>query len=107
MNGPLPLLLGYHMVRLGAASAAEETAAKVLTRYAAREGYALGTVYVERDYNRPCTALAAVITSAPLVGAAGIVVHTAMDLGSSEPVQHATRARLEREAGVPVLVASR
>lgn len=107
MNAPLPLLLGYHMVRLGSASRAEEIAQKVLTKYAAKEGYALGTIYVERDYNHPCAALAAVIAAAPIAGAAGIVVHTAMDLGSSVPVQHATRARLERETGVPVLVASR
>jgi hypothetical protein len=99
-----PILFGYQTVRLN--TPAEEVAKgrEALAAFALREGFALGEVFVERDADRPCSALAALICAARRSGVAAVAVPTTDDLGRLPRVRWLMRYRLEREAGVRVLV---
>jgi hypothetical protein len=99
-----PLLFGYQQVRLDAPRDAAARGQRLLANFAAREGFALGGVFVERDVNRPCSALVALIDAARRCGATAVAVPTAEDLGRLPRVRHLMRRRLEREAGCRVLV---
>jgi hypothetical protein len=99
-----PILLGYMCVRLDAPSNAAARGQTVLARYAEREGFALGTVFVERDVNRPLSALAALIETAKREDITVVAVPTPTDLGLLPRVQWLTCRMLQREAGIRVLV---
>lgn len=102
---PKPILLGYQTVRVGTPQFEVARGRRVLAKYAAREGFALAEIFVDQDPNRPCSAMAALIEVARRSGVAAIVVPTLTDLGRLPRVQRLTRERLEREAGVRVLIA--
>jgi hypothetical protein len=99
-----PILFGYQTVR--ASTPAEEVAKgrEELVAFALREGFALGEVFVERDINRPSSALTALIFAARRSEVAAVAVPTTNDLGRLPRVRWLMRYRLEREAGVRVLV---
>jgi hypothetical protein len=99
-----PILFGYQTVRVS--TPAEEVAKgrEELVAFALREGFALGEVFVERDINRPSSALTALIFAARRAEVAAVAVPTANDLGRLPRVRWLMRYRLEREAGVQVLV---
>jgi hypothetical protein len=102
-----PVLFGYQRVR--ASGSAEEVAKgrDALVAFAIREGFALAEVFVEQDLDRPCSALTAMIESARRSDVSVVAVPTAADLGRLPRVQWLMRHRLEREAGVRVLVVER
>jgi hypothetical protein len=104
VRGMKPVMFGYQRVR--ASGSAQELARgrEALVAFAFREGFALGEVFVEQDLDRPCSALAAMIASARRSGVVAVAVPTAADLGRLPRVQWLMRNRLEREAGVRVLV---
>jgi hypothetical protein len=99
-----PILFGYQTVRLSTPAEAVAKGREELAAFALREGFALGEVFVERDVDRPCSALAALISAARRSGVAAVAVPTTDDLGRLPRVRWLMRYRLEREAGVRVLV---
>ena len=99
-----PILFGYMCVRLDAPSGAAKWGQTLLARYAEREGFALGTVFVERDVNRPLSALAALIETAKREDIRVVAVPRPTDLGLLPRVQWLTRQMLQREAEIRVLV---
>jgi hypothetical protein len=98
-----PVLVGYQVVRVSSSVDELTRGRRLLAEYAAKEGFSLGDVLVERDVNRPCSALVALIG---LVRGSdiGVAVPTPLDLGRLPRVQRLMRERLEREAGVRVVV---
>lgn len=80
------------------------TARAALGRFADREGLVLGQVFVETDSSRAQVALASLIEAVGFHEVVAIVVPGLHHLGDDDPAQAAARARIEREAGVPVLV---
>jgi hypothetical protein len=75
-----------------------------LAEFTAREGFALTQVFVEQEPNRPCSALVALIEAVRRGGIAAVAVPTLEDLGRLPRVRRLMRDRLQREAGVRVLV---
>jgi hypothetical protein len=101
-----PVLIGYQMVRVGTEPEVVREGWELLVRFAAREGYVLGGVFVERDRDRPYSALRDLIAYVKEREIAAVVVPTERDLGLLERVREATRRRVERESGVRVVIAS-
>jgi len=101
---PKPILVGYQTVRVDASRSDVARGRGLLGRFAAREGFALVGIFVERDVNRPGSALVALIETARRGGVSAIAVPTPADLGSLARVQRLTRERLERETGLRVLI---
>jgi len=99
-----PILFGYQTVRSSTPAEAVAKGREELAAFAIREGFALGEVFVERDVDRPCSALAALIAAARRSPVAAVAVPTTDDLGRLPRVRWLMRYRLEREAGVRVLV---
>ena len=99
-----PILFGYQTVRVSTPAAEVARGRDALAAFAIREGFALGEVFVERDVDRPCSALAALISAARRSNVAAVAVPTTADLGKLPRVRWLMRYRLEREAGVRVLV---
>jgi hypothetical protein len=104
MRGVKPVLFGYQCVRLGTPPDQVVRGRRLLAEYAAREGFALAEVYVDDDVNRPDSALVALIAAATRGGVAAVAVPTLEDLGRLPRVRRLWRERLQREAGVRVLV---
>ena len=100
-----PLILGYLRVRIGTSLATVARARQSLVDLALREGYTLGEVFVEADENRSCAALVDVIEAARNGRVAAVAVPSGEHLGRFRAAQVGLRQRVEREAGVPVLVA--
>jgi hypothetical protein len=101
-----PILYGYQAVRLDTARAEEAAGLAALRAFAQAEGYALSTIFVERDVNRPCSALAALIAVACTHEEQVFVAVPRMsDLGRLPRVQALTSQRIERESGARVLLA--
>jgi hypothetical protein len=97
-----PIMVGYQQVRVSSSPEDVARGRELLADYAARESFSLGDILVERDVNRPCSALVALIE---LVRRSDVaVVATPFDLGRLPRVQRLTRERLEREGGVRVVV---
>jgi hypothetical protein len=101
---PKPILVGYQTVRLNTSARDVARGRRQLANFAAREGFALAGIFMERDANRPCSALVALIETARRGGVSAIAVPTPADLGSMARVQRLTRERLERETGLRVLI---
>lgn len=99
-----PLLLGYLNVRVDAPRETMVRGQRALTDFARREGFCLGTVFVERDLDRPLSALVSLIAAANRDDVRVVAVATASDLGSMPRVRQLTRQWLEREAGARVIV---
>ena len=99
-----PILFGYQTVRVSSSAAEVAKGREALAAFAIREGFALAEVFVERDVDRPCSALAALICAARRSNVAAVAVPTSADLGKLPRVRWLMRYRLEREAGVRVLV---
>jgi hypothetical protein len=99
-----PVLVGYQVVRVSSSMDEVARGRRALADYAAREGFSLGDVLVERDVNRPCSALVALIDLVRGSDVGVVAVPTPLDLGRLPRVQRLTRERLEREAGVRVVV---
>ena len=99
-----PILFGYQTVRLSTTPEEVARGREALAAFAIREGFALGEVFVERDVDRPCSAFAALILAARRSGVEAVAVPTTADLGRLPRVRWLMRYRLEREAGVRVLV---
>lgn len=99
-----PMLFGYQLVRVNTSPEEVENGGRLLAAFAALEGFALGTVFVERDACRPWSALAALIESARRLEVAAVAVPRVTDLGLQPLVQQLTRRRLEADAGLRVLV---
>ena len=99
------VLLGYQTTRLSTARAEVDRKRESLANLATREGFLLGRIFEENDVNRPCSALAALIAEARAAHVQVVGVATIEDLGLLPHVQHVTRERIEREAGVKVLIA--
>jgi hypothetical protein len=99
-----PVMFGYQCVRIGTPSDQVVRGRRLLAEYAAREGYALAEIYVDEDVNKPCSALAALIAAAQRGGVDAVAVPTHEDLGRLPRVRQLTRARLQRETGVRVLI---
>ena len=102
----MPLALGYQQVRLDTRPGEIEAGRDQLVRYCQREGFALGEIFVESDINRQCSALAALIGVATANAPVTILVASANDLGVMPRVRAATRARIIRETGCPVVIAA-
>jgi hypothetical protein len=101
---PKPILVGYQTVRVSTSYEEVEHGRRLLAEFAAREGYALAGIFVERDANHPCSALVALIETAQRGDISAIAVPTRADLGGLPRVQRLTRERLIRETGVPVVI---
>jgi hypothetical protein len=97
-------MVGYQQVRVSSSPDDVARGRRALVDYAAREGFALADVLVERDANRPCSALVALIDLVRGSDVAAVAVPTPLDLGRLPRVQRLTRERLEREGGVRVIV---
>jgi nucleotide-binding universal stress UspA family protein len=98
-----PLLLGYLRKYPTMSDAELELAKKRLAEFAEREGFALGTVYVEHLHNDPA-AFDALIEAANRYEVTAVVVPTAIHLSPVGALQ-SKKARLERETGARVLIA--
>jgi hypothetical protein len=101
---PKPILVGYQTIRIDTSSDDVARGRQLLAEFAAREGFALTEIYVERDPNRPCSALTALIEAARRDSIAAVAVPTLDDLGRLPRVRRIMRDRLQRDAGVRVLV---
>ena len=101
---PKPLLIGYQTIRLNTAIEDVANGHRLLAMFAAQEGYALGTVFEERNANRPCSALVSLIEMARRGGVSAVAAPRAEDLGLLPRVQELTRKRVEREGGIRVLI---
>jgi len=100
-----PVLLGYQCVRLDTPKDHVAKGHRSLATFATREGFALGTCFVDANVNDQAAAFAAVIELARSTEEVeAIAVPTAQDLGRDPSVQLSMRRRLEREAGVRVLI---
>lgn len=99
-----PVLLGYQTARPGTPPAVVARGRDELAAFAHREGFALDEVFVEDDASRPTSALGELIAAARHRQARAVAVPTSEDLGRLERVRWLVRRRLEREAGVEVLV---
>jgi|tagenome__1003787_1003787.scaffolds.fasta_scaffold20899755_3 hypothetical protein len=99
-----PILFGYQTVRVSTPAGAVFRGREALADFAHREGFALGEVFVERDVDRPCSALTALICAARRSNVMAVAVPTTADLGKLPRVRWLMQHRLEREAGVRVLV---
>ncbi len=105
MASPTNLMLfGYQSIRMDAPQDALAIGKQVLEGFADREGYALTTIFVEKDANKPLAALAALIEAAKRDDVRFVAVPTPMDLGLIPRVRQLTRRTLQVEAGVHVLV---
>ena len=102
-----PVLYGYQTARAGTPAFEIDRGREALAAFAQREGFALGEIFVERDANHPSSALTALISAARRSGVAAVAVPTDEDLGRLPRVRRLMRTRLEREAGVQVLVVTR
>lgn len=100
----MPMLFGYLNVRVDAPRGAQEHGERVVREYAWREGYSLGTVFVEWNHNRPLSALMSLIEAANRDDVRVVAVPTPSDLGSLPSVRRLTRHVLMREANVHVIV---
>jgi citrate lyase beta subunit len=100
-----PLLFGYQRAALGSSPDEIENGRRILTAFAAAEGYALGEIFLEHDVNKPLSALAALIDAARRTEVTAVVVPTLADLGRLPRVRVELAKRLQREAGVRVLTA--
>jgi N-acyl-D-aspartate/D-glutamate deacylase len=101
-------MFGYQQVRIDTPPDVVSEGRRLLEVFAAKRGFTLGAVYVEQDVNEPCSALVALIAAARRGRGGGlraVGVPRAADLGRLDRVQRLTRERLERECGVPVMVA--
>jgi hypothetical protein len=99
-----PILFGYQTVRVSTPVEEVAKGREEIAAFALREGFALGEVFVERDAHQPSAALSALIAAARRSGVAAVAVPTTADLGRLPRVRWLMRYRLEREAGVRVLV---
>lgn len=99
-----PILFGYQTVRVSTPADEVARGREALAAFALREGFALAEVFVERDVDRPCSALTALISAARRSNVKAVAVPTSADLGTLPRVRWLMRYRLEREAGVRVLV---
>jgi hypothetical protein len=99
-----PVLIGYQTVRVS--SSADEVAKgrRALADYAAKEGFSLADILIERDASRPRSALVALIDLVRRSDVAAVAVPTSLDLGRLPRVQRLTQERFEREAGVRVII---
>ena len=77
---------------------------RTLREYAWREGFSLGTVFVERNAARPLSALSSLIVAANRDDVRVVAVPTATDLGSSPRLRLLMTELLQREADVRVLI---
>lgn len=102
----MPLALGYQQARLDTRAGDLDAGRRQIAHYCDREGYALGEVFVEADLNHQCSALSALIHHAKARRPLIILVASENDLGVMPRVRQATRARIVRETGCPVMVAS-
>lgn len=102
----MPLALGYQQVRLDTRAGDIDAGRQALTAYCQREGFALGEIFLEADVNHQCSALVALINVAKSQAPVTILVATEKDLGVMPRVRAATRARIIRETGCPVVVAA-
>ena len=99
-----PLLFGYLRMRITDRPARAASAQRLLRQYADREGYTLAQVYVEANENSPCAALAQLIHDVHHSNGAAVAVPDQDDLGTDATSRQQLRHRLQREAGVPVIV---
>ena len=99
-----PILFGYQTVRVSTPAEDVARGREALAAFAIREGFALAEVFVERDIDQPCSALSALISAARRSNVAAVAVPTTADLGRLPRVRWLMRYRLEREAGVRVLI---
>ena len=99
-----PVLFGYQSVRLNAPEDALARGERSLKGYAEREGYSLGTIFVEQDPDRPLSALNALMDAARREGVKAVAVPTPLDLGQVARVRHLTRRKLQNEGQLRVLV---
>ncbi len=99
---PDPVVFGY--VRLLPAPGPNEARA-ALRHFTDRQGMVLAQVFVEADSGGRRPALASLIEAISFHEVVGIVVPSLDHLADEAPAQATARARIEREAGVPVLIA--
>jgi hypothetical protein len=102
------VLLGYQQVRIDTPPADVTNGRLLLEAFAARQGLTFGPVYLEQNVNEPCSALVALIEAARTGRGRGVVavgVPRVADLGRIARVQRLTRERMQRESGLPVMIA--
>ena len=99
-----PILYGYLQMRLDTPPTQIEQGRQTLAAFAARNGFRLGTVFVEQNVNKPCSALTELIAVARSSDWAVVAVARPEDLGRLPMVRQSTRDLVERETGVRVLV---
>jgi hypothetical protein len=100
----MPVLLGYQSARGASTPTSIRAGRRTLERFAINEGFALGDVFVEADGSPPHRAVSALVDIAIRGGAEAIAVPSAQDLGRRPPAQTRMRWRIEREAGIRVLI---
>ena len=100
-----PVLFGYQVVAAATGPEAVRAGQTKLRRYAMRQGFTLGPVFIQRQTDRPGAALQALIRAARRSPMAVVGVPTLADLGASARARWLTRFLLLREAGARVLVA--
>lgn len=100
-----PVMLGYVQRRIGVPDVEVARRMRVLADFADREGYTLAEVFVDA-LNRPSAALAALVELAQATPVAAVAVAVAADLEQVDGSCDELRQRLERETGVPVLIAT-
>ena len=100
----MPVLLGYQCARGASTPAAIRSGRRALERFAKQKGFALGDVFVEADGSQPHRAVSALVDIAIRGGVEAIAVPSAQDLWRLPPAQILMRRRIEREAGIRVLV---
>jgi hypothetical protein len=106
MSAVAPIVLGYQTVRLDTTERETVVGRRILHEFAAKEGYALGEIFVEDDLNHPGNAMAAMIAACRYGEVDAVVVPSWVDLGRMVRVQQGTKQRIEHQAGVRVLVAT-
>jgi hypothetical protein len=97
--------LGYVRVPEGAPVGEALARSVQVVGLAVGRGWRVGELFVEDDPTRPLLAFTSLVAAARLCRPVAVLLSGPDDLGSSPASVSALRAKMEREIGVPVLVA--
>jgi hypothetical protein len=99
-----PIVVGYQSTRISTGPEQVAASRERLAGFVARQGWKLGQVFVDDNANTPQAAYLDAILAARDPQVAGVVVPSLRDLAGDPVAAWSLRDRMEREAGVGVVV---
>lgn len=102
-----PMIFGYMLVKVTAPTPTSLSDRRSIARFADREGFAVGQVFVEAWEAGPRVALDSLIEATVCNEVAAVVIPDWTHLGADPDTQQAVRLRVEINTGVPVISISR